>query len=204
MFVSFLRKYFVIVLLFSNINLFIGRQCYCNINKNNKIINDVICKYKDDINETLIINNSSLTSLHKLLVIIDIFIKKSTEKYNIDKLMYLKGLIYIRLYHGKLFDLNKHNYQNIIYAFKIFNSLKKNNLLFKNNRLLNYYLLYTKKIILKKKINIIKYYFRHHNYISVINRSNNIISYINDNNMLKIIKLMIKYSYLHLSIKEIN
>ncbi|MCV2508644.1 MAG: outer membrane protein assembly factor BamD [Candidatus Lightella neohaematopini] len=201
MFTSILKKYFIFILLFSNFNLSIGKQYYSNINKDIKVIN-IICKYKKNINEKLIINNFSLNKLRKLLFIINIFIKKySTTCKNINKLIYLKGLIYLRLYHGKFFDLNKHNYQNIIYAFKIFSNLKKNNLQFKNNKLLSYYLVYAKKIILKKKINIIKYYLRHHNYIAVINRSNKIINYINDKKTLKKIKLIIKYSYLHLNIE---
>ncbi|MCV2525342.1 MAG: outer membrane protein assembly factor BamD [Candidatus Lightella neohaematopini] len=190
------------MLLFSNITSSIGKQYYSdNISEDIKIIN-IICKCKKNINEKLIINNFNLNKLRELLVNINVFIKKQSKTCtNINKLLYLKGLIYIRLYHGKLIDLNKHNYQNIIYAFKIFNNLKKNNLQFKNSKLLDYYLVYTKKIILKKKIDIIKYYLHHHNYIAVINRSNKIINYINNKKILKKIKLIIKYSYLHLNIK---
>ncbi|MCV2500028.1 MAG: outer membrane protein assembly factor BamD [Candidatus Lightella neohaematopini] len=201
MFTSILKKYFIFILLFISSSSSIGKQYYSDINKYTKIIN-TICKYKKNVNEKLIINNFNLNKLRKLLFTINIFIKKYSKTcINIDKLMYLKGLIYIRLYHGKLFDLNKYNYQNIIYAFKIFNNLKKNSLQFKNNKLLDYYLMYTKKIILKKKISIIKYYLHHHNYIAVINRSNQIINYINNKKMLKTIKLIIEYSYLHLNIK---
>ncbi|MCV2518429.1 MAG: outer membrane protein assembly factor BamD [Candidatus Lightella neohaematopini] len=201
MFISVLKKYFIFMLLFSNISSSIGKQYYNNISKDSRIIN-IICKYTKSTNEKLIINNFNLSKLRRLLIIINIFIKKYSKTCeNIDRLIYLKGLIYIKLYQGRLFDLNKYNYQNIIYAFKIFNNLKKNNLQFKNNKLLDYYLIYTKKIILKKKISIIKYYLRHHNYIAVINRSNKIINYINDKRMLKKIKLIVKYSYLHLNIK---
>ncbi|MCV2526092.1 MAG: outer membrane protein assembly factor BamD [Candidatus Lightella neohaematopini] len=202
MLASILKKCLIFILLFSNITSSIGKQYYNNnISEDNKIIN-IICKYKKNINEKLIINNFNLNKLRKLLVNINVFIKKESKTCtNINKLLYLKGLIYIRLYHGNLLDLNKHNYQNIIYAFKIFNNLQKNNLHFKNCKLLDYYLVYTKKIILKKKIDIIKYYLHHHNYMAVINRSNKIINYINNKKILKKIKLIIKYSYLHLNIK---
>ncbi|MCV2524896.1 MAG: outer membrane protein assembly factor BamD [Candidatus Lightella neohaematopini] len=200
MFISTLKKYFIFMLLFSNINSSVGKQYYNNINENNKII-DIICKYKNNTNEKLVVDNFNLSKLHKLLVDVNIFIKKYSKTCaNINRLIYLKGLIYIRLYHGRLFDLNK-NYQNIICAFKIFNNLKKNSLQFKNDKLIDYYLVYTKKIILKKKISIIKYYLHHHNYIAVINRSNKIINYINNKKMLKKIKSIIDYSYFHLNIK---
>ncbi|MCV2528427.1 MAG: outer membrane protein assembly factor BamD [Candidatus Lightella neohaematopini] len=195
---SLFKKYYIFILLFINTNVTLAKQ-YDYINNN--IEYNKIYKYKKNVNEKLIINNFNLKKLHKLLTIIDIFIKKYSKIYDINKLIYLKGLIYVKLYQGRLFSLNKYNYQNILHAFKIFNTLK-NNSKFKNNKLLNYYFLYTRKIILKKKISIIKYYFYRHNYIAVINRSNEIINYIDDKKIIKMIEPIIKYSYLQLNIRN--
>ncbi|MCV2525555.1 MAG: hypothetical protein N4P95_00625, partial [Candidatus Lightella neohaematopini] len=108
MFMSLLKKYYIFILLFSNTNIVLAKQCYYI---NNNIEYNKICKYKEYINEKLIINSFGLKKLHKLLTIIDMFAKKYSKTYNINKLMYLKGLIYIKLYQGRLFSLNKYNYQ---------------------------------------------------------------------------------------------